>query len=80
LASGRGVRIIGKATNGSLMIFHACGAFSSMSDKAVAVGHRQQERDVFMARMDNYRQESIVEGLLLDQKDKKICANLLLPK
>jgi len=79
LAAGNNVRILGKATNNSLMIFHACGAFSSMSDKAVAVGHRQQERDVFMARMYDYRLEAEADVLLPGRTDEEICANLPLP-
>jgi len=48
LSEGKTVRLLGKAKNQELRLFHACGVFPWMVDKNVTRGEMSAEREAFM--------------------------------
>lgn len=57
LASGEKVRLMGKAINEEVSLFHACGSFPLLLERDVTMERMSAERDEFLARIRNHAEK-----------------------
>ncbi len=58
LNSEKLVKLLGKATNEELRLFHACGVFPWLFDKSLTSAERQRDRQAFVERVTNHARRS----------------------
>lgn len=63
LDSEKLVKLLGKATNEELHLFHACGAFPWLFDKSLTSTERQRDRQAFVERVTNHARRSALGRL-----------------
>ncbi len=84
LNSDKLVKLLGKATNEKLRLFHACGAFPWLFDKSLTSAERHEERQAFVERVAGHarktslgRLELRAEGLAATElPPPSICATI----